>query len=100
MVLLPKRATGATAQKTVLSPTGSGRCGEAATPYRQSKVRLDRPIKLSAGIEHQEMGTTSVPVARTIPPFHASRCTTRMKTQWISTDVTLTAPQIVICPSQ
>jgi len=42
---------------------------EAVPPWRQSKVRLGRPIKLSAGVKHQEMKTTSEPVARTIPRF-------------------------------
>jgi hypothetical protein len=40
-----------------------GVAAEAVPPWRQSKVRLGRPIKLSAGVKHQEMKTTSVPVA-------------------------------------
>jgi hypothetical protein len=38
---------------------------EAVPPWRQSKIRLGRPIKLSAGVKHQEMKTTSEPVAQT-----------------------------------
>src|ERR1700744_2970653 len=44
-----------------------GVAAEAVPPWRQSKVRLGRPIKLSAGAKHQEKTTTAEPVARTIP---------------------------------
>jgi glycine/serine hydroxymethyltransferase len=46
-----------------------GVAAEAVPPWRQSKVRLGCPIKLSVGVKHQEMKTISEPVARTIPRF-------------------------------
>ena len=58
---------------------------KAAPPWRQSKVRLGRSIKLSAGIQTPRNENDLRAGLQNHTPFHASRCATRMKTQWKST---------------
>jgi hypothetical protein len=52
---------------------------ETASPWRQSKVRLGHPIKLTLGIETPRCN--DLPAGRSHDtPFHASRCAKRMRT--------------------